>query len=150
VTAVHGGEGYSIVPDRCEVLVDVRLTPSFDDHAARGLLERLVETVDRRWPTVGTTEIRYEESWPSYRLRESSPVRVALLEAAAHQLGSPPQPKVAGPSNIGCYLASLGIEATAGFGVTYRGLHGTDECIELATISLVQAVYYQAARVLLG
>jgi succinyl-diaminopimelate desuccinylase len=150
VTAVHGGEGYSIVPDRCEVHVDVRLTPSFGADAARGLLEQLVATVDRRWPTVGPTEIRYEESWPPYRLRASSPVRVALLEAAAHQLGSPPQPKVAGPSNIGCYLASLGIEATAGFGVTYRGLHGTDECIELATISVVQAVYHQATRVLLG
>jgi succinyl-diaminopimelate desuccinylase len=124
VTAVHGGEGYSIVPDRCEVFVDVRLTPSFGADAARGLLERLVAAVDRRWPTGGPTEIRFEESWPPYRLPESSPVGVALLEAAAHHLGAPPQPKVAGPSNIGCYLASLGIEATAGFGVTYRGLHG--------------------------
>jgi len=150
VTAVHGGEGYSIVPDRCEVHVDVRLTPSFGQYAARGLLERLAAAVDRRWPAVGPTEIRYEESWPPYRLPESSPVRIALLKAAAHHLGSPPQPKVAGPSNIGCYLASLGIDATAGFGVRYRGLHGTDECIELATISVVQAVYHQATRALLG
>jgi succinyl-diaminopimelate desuccinylase len=99
---------------------------------------------------VGPTEVRYEESWPAYRLPESSPVRVALLEAAAHHLATPPRPKVAGPSNIGCYLASLGIEATAGFGVTYRGLHGADERIELKTIPTVQAVYHQAVRTLLG
>nr|WP_322778752.1 hypothetical protein [Frankia sp. Cas4] len=29
----------------------------------------------------------------------------------------------AGPSNIGNYLAGLGIPATAGFGVAYEGMH---------------------------
>ena len=58
--------------------------------------------------------------------------------------------KVAGPSNIGKYLATLGIEATAGFGVNYRNLHGTDECIELATIPLVQAIYHKAVSELLA
>jgi succinyl-diaminopimelate desuccinylase len=58
--------------------------------------------------------------------------------------------KVAGPSNIGNYLATLGIEATAGFGVGYRNLHGTDECIELATIPQVQATYHKAILELLG
>ena len=58
--------------------------------------------------------------------------------------------KVAGPSNIGNYLATLGIEATAGFGVNYRNLHGTDECIELATIPLVQATYHKAVSELLA
>jgi hypothetical protein len=47
--------------------------------------------------------------------------------------------KVAGPSNIGNYLAGLGIPATAGFGVDYRGLHGTDERIRLESVPQVQA-----------
>jgi succinyl-diaminopimelate desuccinylase len=57
--------------------------------------------------------------------------------------------KVAGPSNIGNYLAQLGIPATAGFGVVYRGLHGTDESINLESIPVVQAVYQRAVRSLL-
>jgi succinyl-diaminopimelate desuccinylase len=150
VTAIHGGEGFSVVPDRCEVHVDVRLTPSFDDAAARRLLERVAAMIDRRWPTTQPTEAQYEESWPAYRLGEESPVRVALLEAASHQLGGPPRAKVAGPSNIGCYLASLGIDATAGFGVEYRGLHGTDERIQVATVPVVQAAYHQAVLSLLN
>lgn len=44
---------------------------------------------------------------------------------------------VAGPSNIGNYLAALGTEATCGFGVIYRNLHGADEAIEMASIPLV-------------
>ena len=34
VTAISGGEGYSVVPDLCVVNVDVRLTPRFDSQAA--------------------------------------------------------------------------------------------------------------------
>jgi succinyl-diaminopimelate desuccinylase len=52
--------------------------------------------------------------------------------------------KIAGPSNIGNYLAGLGIPATAGFGVSYVGLHGTDERARLDTIPTVQATYHDA------
>jgi succinyl-diaminopimelate desuccinylase len=150
VTAIAGGESYSVVPDRCQVHVDVRLTTRFDATAAAALLERVVGAVDRRCPAAGPTEIHYEESWPAYQLDAAAPVRVALLEAATQQLGRSPRAKVVGPSNIGCYLASLGIEATAGFGVAYRGLHAADERIELATIPAVQATYHQAVLGLLS
>jgi succinyl-diaminopimelate desuccinylase len=150
VTAVHGGQGYSIVPDRCEISIDVRLTPSFDAWAAHNLVTRLVENLDRSHPTERATEIQCRESWPAYRLPEDTPVAVALLEAAARHLQSPPSAEVAGPSNIGNYLASIGVPATAGFGVGYQGLHGTDERIEVASIPVVQAIYHEAVLSLLG
>jgi succinyl-diaminopimelate desuccinylase len=53
------------------------------------------------------------------------------------------------PSNIGNYLAGLGIPATAGFGVDHVGLHATDERIRLDTIPAVQAVYHAAMLALL-
>ncbi|HTR95251.1 MAG TPA: hypothetical protein VMI73_26260 [Trebonia sp.] len=57
--------------------------------------------------------------------------------------------KVTGPSNIGNYPARLGIPATAGFGVEYTGLYGTDERIRLDSIPAVQAAYHQALLTLL-
>ena len=94
--------------------------------------------------------IRFEESWPAYRLAPNSRLGLALTDAASQVTGRTVGTKVAGPSNIGNYLATLGIEATAGFGVAYRNLHGTDECIELATIPLVQATYHRAVLELLA
>ena len=85
---------------------------------------------------------------PPYALPDGSPLRGALLQAAAGA-GLAPAAKVAGPSNIGNYLAGLGIPATAGFGVDYRGLHGTDERIRLDSIPVVQAAYHQALLTLL-
>ena len=40
VTAISGGQGYSMVPDLCTVNVDIRLTPALDDLAAAALLRR--------------------------------------------------------------------------------------------------------------
>ena len=128
VTEISGGTGYSAVPDLCTVKVDVRLTPAFDATAAEAMLLSLAAQVDAAWPGTEPTRIQLTMCWPPYRLGDDSPLKTALL-TAARQAGLSPAVKIAGPSNIGSYLAGLGIEATAGFGVDYRGLHGTDERI---------------------
>jgi succinyl-diaminopimelate desuccinylase len=148
VTAISGGEGYSMVPDLCSVNVDVRLTPALDDAAAAALLTRAVANVDAAWPATPRTDVEVTTRWPPYALGDGSPLREALLQAA-RSAGLVPAAKVAGPSNIGNYLAGLGIPATAGFGVGYEGLHGTDERIRLDSVPLVQAAYHQALLTLL-
>ncbi|MDG4795143.1 M20/M25/M40 family metallo-hydrolase [Micromonospora sp. WMMD1082] len=148
VTAVSGGEGYSVVPDLCTLNIDIRLTPSFDHAGAEKLLRGTVDDIDARWPETAPTSLELVTRWPPYRLPDTSPLLTALLRAAS-RYGSAPQPRVAGPSNIGNYLAGLGIPATAGYGVDYVGLHGTDERIRIQSITPVQAVYHRALMELL-
>ena len=88
------------------------------------------------------TDVEVTTRWPPYALPNGSPLRDALLKGA---IRAEPRPaKIAGPSNIGNYLAGLGIPATAGFGVDYKGLHGTDERIRLDSIPAIQAAYHHA------
>lgn len=148
VTAVNGGEGYSTVPDSCTLNVDVRLTPAFDDSAAMRLLETAADRVDAAWPGTRPTLVQVVSHWPAFALPGHSPIRAALLDAA-DAVGLNVTAKIAGPSNIGNYLAGLGIPATAGFGVAYADLHGTDERIRIDSIPLVQAVYHAALLTLL-
>lgn len=138
VTAIGGGEGYSIVPDLCTINVDVRLTPAFGSDDALGLLRSAAAAIDDAWPGTRPTHTEITTQWPPYALPPGSALRDALLRAA-ESAGLAPTAKVAGPSNIGNYLAGLGIPATAGFGVDYQGLHGTDEGIRLDSIPQVQA-----------
>ncbi|MGH3564867.1 MAG: M20 family metallopeptidase [Pseudonocardia sp.] len=149
VTAMNGGEGYSVTPDLCTLNVDIRTTPTFKDKAAARLLERLVAEVDDAWPGTRPTLTQVETRWPAYALHQDSRLRTAITDAAK-ALGIDVEPKIAGPSNIGNYLAGLGIPATAGFGVTHTGLHGTNERIELNTIPTIQAIYHAAALALLN
>jgi succinyl-diaminopimelate desuccinylase len=95
------------------------------------------------------TTIGYATSRPAFRLAEDTPIVAALREAAARHLDRMPAPKVAGPSDIGNDLASLGIPTTAGFGVAYRNLYGTDECIQVTTVPTMQAVCHEAVPALL-
>ena len=148
VTEVAGGSGYSAVPDLCTLKVDIRLTPAWDAAAAETLLHSLADQVDAAWPGTRRTLIEVTTRWPEYRLPDDSRLKTALL-AAARQAGLSPAAKIAGPSNIGNYLAGLGIQATAGFGVNHEGLHGTDERIRIDSIPPVQAAYHHACLTLL-
>ena len=148
VTAISGGEGYSMVPDLCTVNVDIRLTPALDDPAAAALLQEAVASTDAAWPGTPPTDVDITARWPPYALPDGSPLRDALLKGAV-RAGLAPVAKVAGPSNIGNYLAGLGIPATAGFGVDYKDLHGTDERVRLDSIPAVQAAYHEALLILL-
>ncbi|BCJ39450.1 hypothetical protein GCM10010168_63020 [Actinoplanes ianthinogenes] len=145
VTEVGGGSGFSVTPDRCTLGVDIRTTPGFD---AAALLRTTVTAVDRRWPGTAPTTVEQVTVWPPYALDADAPLRAAILGAAAVH-GLDVTPKVAGPSNIGNYLAGLGIPATAGFGVAHDGLHATDERIFIPSIPLVQATYHAAVLALL-
>jgi succinyl-diaminopimelate desuccinylase len=149
VTEIHAGQGYSATPDLAHLHLDVRLTPDFDQDAALVLLRERIRAVDMRWSGTAPTDVRTEMAWPPYRLPEDHRLATALLKAA-HDVGLQAASKVAGPSNIGNYLAGLGVAATAGFGVEYVGLHATDERIRIASIVPVQAAYHQAVLDLLG
>lgn len=119
-----------------------RSTPNAIDKAAHLVQE--LGTTDLPGGTSADTRptlVQLTTRWPPYALPADSRLRTTLLQAA-HTFGVHPEPKIAGPSNIGNYLAGLGIPATAGFGVTYAGLHATDERIRLDTIPRVQAIYH--------
>ncbi|MFI6010030.1 M20 family metallopeptidase [Streptomyces sp. NPDC051243] len=149
VTSCHGGQGFSVVPDLCELGVDIRTTPGFDAPAAEGLVREAVGELDAQLPAPRPTTLTRVAAWPPYRLTEDQQPAAALLEAARRQ-GLTVRPKTAGPSNIGNLLAGEGIPATAGFGVRYEGLHGVDERACLADLPAVHAVYRRAVLGLLG
>ncbi len=147
-TTIHGGGSFSLVPDRCELEMDLRLTPAFDDTAARTLVEEIVADFDAN-SAVPSTELEWLPGWPACFLDPSSPMVEALLQCAQDAFGRTISATVAGPSSIANYLATLGIPATVGFGVTYRGAHGADECVLLETLEPTFVTYQRALMQLL-
>jgi succinyl-diaminopimelate desuccinylase len=147
-TGIRGGGSFSLVPDRCELDLDIRLTPSFDAPAAKALVEQAVTGLDEAGEAPAT-EIRWHEGWPAYRLDSGSPMIAALIEAARTAFGQDIAPGVAGPSSIANYLHTLGVPATAGLGVTYRNVHGADEGVLLETLEPTFLTYRQALQRLL-
>jgi succinyl-diaminopimelate desuccinylase len=94
VTAISGGEGYTMVPDLCTVNVDIRLTPALDDPAAVALLQEAAASTDAAWPGTPPTGLEVTTRWPPYALPDGSPLRDALLNGATWA-GMAPVAKVA-------------------------------------------------------
>jgi succinyl-diaminopimelate desuccinylase len=149
VTAINGGSGYSMVPDRCEVDVDVRLTPRFEADDARRLIREAVAEVDRTRPGREPGSVNDSDTWPPYRLPDTAPLVQALVAAAQAHHDAATQPVVCGPSNIGNYFAAHGIDATCGFGVSYEAVHGANERARVDTVAMVYRVYAAAIESLL-
>ena len=148
VTAISGGEGYSMVPDLCTLNVDIRLTPALTirpPSRSCGWRQPAPTRRGRAPRPPGSKSLPGGRHTPCQRARRCA----THCSARATPAGLTPVAKVAGPSNIGNYLARLGIPATAGFGVDYKNLHGTDERIRLDSIPAVQAAYHQALLTLL-
>ncbi|MEA2244188.1 MAG: succinyl-diaminopimelate desuccinylase [Solirubrobacteraceae bacterium] len=150
VTGIAGGQSFSTVPDRCDLNVDIRLTPNFDPVAARDLLQAAIDDVDAADPATTPTSVRESQSWPPYRLPNRAPIVQAMLTAARAHHNPQIAPVVCGPSNIGNYFAAHRIDATCGFGVTYENLHAPNERIKLDTIQMTSDVYSTAIQSLLA
>jgi succinyl-diaminopimelate desuccinylase len=144
-----GGPGFSVVPDRCELRLDLRLTASFDDAAARALVTQAVRAADAAHRRAAATRIEWVDGWPPYRVPDTHPMVAALQAASARERGTPLPTQVVGPSNIGNYLAGLGVPALCGYGPRGEGIHATDERVALDSIAPVWRIYQGALRELL-
>ena len=150
ITSIHGGtKSYSISSDSCTVKVDVRLTPSFQKGEAKKLLSSAVRSVVERF---GGQRPRFvgEQSWPAYRIPDGSPLIRSLQNAATAEIGRTPPAVVCGPSNVGNYLASVGVDAVCGFGVKYEGIHAANEYIDISSLLPTYRIYKKALLSLVG
>ena len=149
VTEIHSGTGFTTVPDHAVVAVDIRLTDVLDATDARELISKAVAELDADHPTPRPTEIEPVLWWPHFQLSPTEQPVAALIHGATIA-GFDVRPKIAGPSNIGNLFATHNIPATAGFGVPYTGLHGTDEQADLNALPAVQATYHLAVLSLMN
>jgi succinyl-diaminopimelate desuccinylase len=149
VTEIHSGTGFTTVPDHAVVAVDIRLTDVLGATDARELINKAVAELDADHSTSRPTKIEPVLSWPHYQLSPTKQPAAALIHGAT-TAGFDVTPKVAGPSNIGNLFATHNIPATAGFGVPYTGLHGTDEQADLNALPAVQAAYHLAVLSLMN
>ncbi|MEO6422727.1 MAG: M20 family metallopeptidase [Candidatus Nitrotoga sp.] len=148
-TAIRGGGSFSLVPDRCELELDLRLTTSFGDAAARMHLQAIAARFDADGAAPATA-IEWLPGWPAYQIDPATHMVQALAAAASEAFGHPVPLGIVGPSSIANYLSTLGVPATAGLGVTYRNIHAPDECVLLESLHPTFLAYRNALLRLLG
>ncbi len=137
-TMISGGVSVNVVPDLCEALLDIRLTPEYDQKRIEALIEDCITRVSRK-------RLRFSSELLSYAaaaITDDQAVIVQELEAATVQIKGHRTPRVvAGPANEGYLLIERGIPTICGFGPTGANAHAVDEYAEISGLVDAAAIF---------
>jgi succinyl-diaminopimelate desuccinylase len=149
ITQIKGGEGYSQVPDKAVIGLDVRLTPEFDQNRANAWIRAVMMRFDASEADGLPTCVNRHASWPAYEISDTHPVVQSFQAAGERALKNAIGTAVCGPSNIGNLLATWDIATICGLGAEYSNLHAANERVSVADVELVLEAWEFGARTFL-
>jgi len=152
--------GRNVVPDRCELIIDRRLTLGENETKALAEVRRVIAREGVR-AEVDVTEYHAasytgyachaRESYPAWVLAEDHPLVVSTVRAVREQSKRRPRVSRWDFSTSGVYTAGMAGIPTVGFGPgDPHQAHTTDECVRLADVYAAAEVYARLAVELLG
>jgi putative selenium metabolism hydrolase len=161
VTEIRSRAGSrNAIPDRCELIIDRRLTLGETEAMALAEVQRVIarEGVDADVEVseyVATSHTGYpcraREYYPPWVIEEDHPLVTALAQAARTQLGRRPRIGYWDFSTEGTYTAGEAGIPTVGFGPgDPRQAHTVDESVLLDDVAAAASVYSQLVVELIG
>jgi acetylornithine deacetylase/succinyl-diaminopimelate desuccinylase-like protein len=127
-TVVQGGVSINIVPDHCEALVDIRITPEFDLASVERLLEDCILRIAQERLTFHSELLNYAPA----AISDERAAIFSILEAVIQEVKSiVPERVVAGPANEGYLLIERGIPTVCGLGPAGANAHAPNEYVEI-------------------
>lgn len=148
------------VPDRCELIIDRRLTLGENETKALAEVQRVVAREDVEADVEVTTyrstsytgyECEARESYPAWVIAPDHPLVAAAVRAVQAQLKQQPQMGCWGFSTEGVYTAGVAGIPTVGFGPGQEErAHTADERVRLEDVYTAAEVYARLAAEVLG
>jgi succinyl-diaminopimelate desuccinylase len=139
-TMVNGGVSINIVPDSCEALMDIRLTPEFDQGRVEELLNGCIARVIETRPKL---QFNYEMlNYVPAAISDDQAAIVKVLESVIETVTTTkPERIVAGPANEGYLLIERGIPTICGFGPTGENAHAANEYVDIQGLVEAAAMF---------
>lgn len=161
VTDVRSRAGSrNAVPDRCDLIVDRRLTLGETETMALAEIQRIiaregvradVEVTEYAAASYTGYSCQAREFYPPWVIEEDHPLVTALVRAARTQLGRRPRVGHWNFSTEGVYTAGIAGIPTVGFGPgDPRDAHAANESVRLDDVCAAAGVYARLAVELLG
>jgi glutamate carboxypeptidase len=132
VGVIHGGTRPNVVPERCELEVDVRATSRANLQAAEDEIGRLLGTL--AVPDTTATMARMHHWWPMEKL-ERSGLLVEVARTLAGRLGFELADATTGGASDANTTAGLGVPTLDGLGPIGGLDHSPDEYLEVDSIA---------------
>ena len=140
VSQIKGGRAINIVPDECNIRVDIRLVPSQTKKTVLKEIKDLIEGLERSDPKL-RVKIKPYLYEPAFQTSEKSKIVKLFKKNADEILDKKVKLVASGPSNVGNIIWNKGIDTIAGFGVNGDNFHSENEFIFINSIIPVAKVY---------
>ena len=135
VSMINGGRAINLVPDECEIKVDIRTTPS-----SHKTLLQLPGKIKEKYPSLDFSVEKMVE-YPPYRINENHEMIKILLEVSQKILRKTPAVSCAGAASIGNLLAMYGIPSICGFGAEFGNAHSYNEWVSTKSVLDMTKIY---------
>ncbi len=144
-TIIRGGTSINIVPDFCEALIDIRLTPEYDRATFEVLLDKAIAGVAAQADALNY-DYELMNYVPAAISDESAPLFGITEDVVEALTGKRPPRVVAGPANEGYLLIGQGIPTICGLGPSGANAHAPNEYVEIDGLVEAASIFALVGR----
>lgn len=137
ISTIRGGTAINIVPEKCEIAIDIRTLPSQNKEE---ILKQITQMIVKKIPDLKFS-IDFFAYQPAYRISEKEKIIKIILNRAKEILNKEPKIGCSGATNIGNLLWQYGILTICGFGVDFENVHTNNECIQVKSLIETTILY---------
>lgn len=140
VSLIKGGTAINVVPDECEVKIDIRFLPS---QSKKSIMEKIQKELKRLKKK--NTSINYKievlQSEKAFLTNSQNKFIKLLQKNAEKELKKKTPLASSGAGSVGNVISKLGIPIVNGFGCDFGNIHAPNEWIDITTIPKVFKIY---------
>lgn len=143
VSLIKGGTSINVVPDECEISIDIRFLPS---QSKQGIIDKVEETLKELKNK--NLDIHYKVEFlgcePPFLTNPEDRFVKLLQKIAQDELKKKIPLVTSGQGSVGSVISQLGIPIVNAFGVESDNVHAPNEWINVDTIPQVFEIYKKA------
>lgn len=140
VSLIKGGISINIVPDKCEIKVDIRFLPSQTKQKILNKISNTLKELKKKKPSIHY-EIEFLRCEPPF-LTDPKDKFVKLIQRIAQNELKTKIPLVAsGAGSVGSVISELNIPIINCFGCRNDNIHAPNEWVDISTLPKVFGIY---------
>ena len=139
-TIINGGDYASIVPNKANAIVDIRLLPGQEKNIVMEKVVEITEKVKQERPAL-EIELLTKAEIPGAAIPIDHPLAVIAQDYTEVIHGQRWEVRGAGPGNEGYMLIGAGIPTLCGFGPIGGNPHAPDEWVDIQSLTRTAVIY---------
>jgi acetylornithine deacetylase/succinyl-diaminopimelate desuccinylase-like protein len=142
VVDIRGGQAINLVPNKCEVIIDVRTTPKTQASSVLTHMEKVLNRINSKDRDF-VFELEALQAEAAYLSNPNDPFIQILRQNYEQKTGRKAKLVASGPGSVGNIISEQNIPIINSFGVMSGDVHSPREFINITTIQPVYEIWKQ-------